>query len=110
MSSCWARLLAAAGDALVTSPATSWGAALVAPLVRATVDADDAAKIEAMDADKRRKASTAKYPIEGLLFDTAGGVTLNGIPFDQCSSAEQLRVSVAIGIAQAGDFGALCDI
>jgi 7-hydroxymethyl chlorophyll a reductase len=40
-----ARLLAAAGDALVTSPATSWGAALVAPLVRATVDADDAAKM-----------------------------------------------------------------
>ena len=56
-------------------------------------------KLEAMDADKRRKSTTAKYPIEGLMFDTAGGVTLNGIPFDQCSSAEQLKVSVAIGLA-----------
>ena len=57
------------------------------------------AKIEAMDAERSRKVTTAKYPIDGLLFDTAGGVTLNGIPFDQCSSAEQLRVSVAIGLA-----------
>lgn len=56
-------------------------------------------QIEAMDAAKRKKLTTAKYPIEGLLFDTAGGVTLSGIPFEQCSSAEQLRVSVAIGLA-----------
>lgn len=57
------------------------------------------AKLESMDADKRTKINSAKYPIEGLTFDTAGGVVLNGIPFEQCSSAEQLGVSVAIGLA-----------
>lgn len=56
-------------------------------------------QIEAMDAAKRKATTEAKYPVEGLLFDTAGGVTLNGIPFEQCSAAEQLKVSVAIGLA-----------
>lgn len=57
------------------------------------------ATLEKMDAEKRAKINSAKYPIEDLAFDTAGGVTLGGIPFEQCSSAEQLRVSVAIGLA-----------
>lgn len=56
-------------------------------------------KLEKMDAEKRNKTNSVKYPIDGLSFDTAGGVTLNGIPFNQASSAEQLRVSVAIGLA-----------
>ena len=56
-------------------------------------------KLSKLDADKRAKINTAKYPIEGLAFDTAGGITMAGIPFEQCSSAEQLRVSVAIGLA-----------
>jgi DNA repair exonuclease SbcCD ATPase subunit len=56
-------------------------------------------KIEALDSEKRKKITEAAYPIPGLMFDTAGGVVLNGIPFEQCSSAEQLRVSVAIGLA-----------
>ena len=55
--------------------------------------------LETMDRKKREKINSATYPIPGLAFDTAGGVALNGIPFEQCSSAEQLRVSVAIGIA-----------
>lgn len=57
------------------------------------------AKIEKLDSDRRKAVSEAKYPIPGLMFDTAGGVTLNGIPFEQCSAAEQLKVSVAIGLA-----------
>jgi len=57
------------------------------------------AKIEDIDAKKKKAIMAAKFPIEGMAFDTAGGVTLNSIPFEQCSSAEQLRVSVAIGIA-----------
>lgn len=56
-------------------------------------------QLENLDADKRAKINGAKYPIDGLAFDTAGGVVLNGIPFEQCSSAEQLGVSVAIGLA-----------
>lgn len=56
-------------------------------------------KLDKLDGAKRKAAMDAKYPVDGLEFDTAGGVTFNGIPFDQCSSAEQLKVSVAIGIA-----------
>lgn len=57
------------------------------------------ARLEKMDSDKRAATTKAKYPVEGLLFDAAGGITLNGIPFEQCSAAEQLRVSVAVGFS-----------
>jgi DNA repair exonuclease SbcCD ATPase subunit len=57
------------------------------------------AEMEKMESAKRKATTEAKYPVDGLLFDTAGGITLNGIPFEQCSSAEQLKVSVAIGFA-----------
>jgi len=54
----------------------------------------------AMEAREQAKADAlaqAKMPVEGLGFG-ADGVTLNGLPFDQASSAEQLRVSVAIAM------------
>lgn len=51
-----------------------------------------------MDADKHRATVDAKYPVPGLCA-SALGVTFNGIPFSQCSAAEQLKVSVAIGLA-----------
>lgn len=41
---------------------------------------------------------SADFPIDGLSLD-ANGVIYNSIPFDQASSAEQLRVSVAMGFA-----------
>lgn len=56
------------------------------------------AKIEQIDADKAMAMANAKFPVDGLAFGE-DGITMNGIPFDQCSSAEQLRVSVAMGIA-----------
>jgi hypothetical protein len=55
-------------------------------------------KIENCDIEKRRMIAQAKFPIEGLGFE-AGRILFNGIPFDQISSAEQLKVSVAVGIA-----------
>ncbi len=62
-------------------------------------EADELTKqIDALDSKRKKKTASAKYPIEGLMFE-AGGVTFDGIPFDQCSSAKQLRVSVAIGLA-----------
>src|SRR5438105_246147 len=56
-------------------------------------------KLNRLDSDKRKTTTAAKYPVAGLMFDTAGGVTLDGIPFEQCSAAEQLKVSVAVGLA-----------
>lgn len=40
----------------------------------------------------------AEYPIDGLAV-TANGVTYNGMPLDQCSTAEQLRISMAMAMA-----------
>lgn len=51
-----------------------------------------------MDADKKAAIAAAKMPVEGLGF-ADGCVTFNGLPFAQASSAEQLRISVALGLA-----------
>lgn len=55
-------------------------------------------EIDRIDSEKARAIREAKYPIDGLGFDV-NGVTLDGIPFSQSSSAQQLKVSVAIGLA-----------
>jgi len=59
---------------------------------------DLTAKIAELDNQKRHALAEAAFPVEGLSFDE-DRVLLNGIPFDQASSAEQLRVSVAMGLA-----------
>lgn len=56
------------------------------------------AELERVRSARSKAIRAAKFPIEGLSLD-ATGVSMNGIPFDQCSSAEQLKVSVAIGLA-----------
>lgn len=55
-------------------------------------------QLEACVADKAKQLQEAPFPIAGLGF-TENGVTFNDKPFSQASSAEQLRVSVAIGMA-----------
>lgn len=54
--------------------------------------------IDKIDYDKITQLSEAKWPVPGLGFGESG-ITLNGLPFEQASSAEQLRVSVAMGLA-----------
>lgn len=54
--------------------------------------------INKIDAVKARAIADAALPIDGLGL-SEDGVTYQGVPFDQCSSAEQLRVSVAMGLA-----------
>lgn len=69
---------------------------------RATeTEAKAEALTEGMDARTKAKQdaiAAAKVPVPGLGFGE-GVVLYNGVPFDQASSAEQLRVSVAIAIA-----------
>jgi hypothetical protein len=60
--------------------------------------ADFTAKLEAIDKTKADGLAGAKFPIEGLGFNE-DGVTYNGVPFSQASSAERLRVSTAMGMA-----------
>jgi DNA repair exonuclease SbcCD ATPase subunit len=55
-------------------------------------------QIEILDLQKAHAVADAHFPIAGLGFSDEG-VTLNGLPLEQASSAEQLRVSLAVGIA-----------
>ncbi len=64
-------------------------------------------RIEELDADKQAQLAAAKFPVAGLSFGESG-ITLNGLPFEQASSAERLRVSVAIGAALAPQLKAMC--
>lgn len=56
------------------------------------------AQIDEIDASHQSAVSSAKLPVPGLAFN-ADGVTLDGIPFAQCSGSERLRTSVAVGLA-----------
>lgn len=56
------------------------------------------AKIAGLDKSKTDALAAAEFPIDGLSFDE-DGVTYNGVPFSQASSAEQIRVSLAIAMA-----------
>lgn len=55
-------------------------------------------KLQGIVEQKNELINTAKLPIEGLNIDS-DGVTFEGIPFTQLSSAEQLKVSLAIAMA-----------
>lgn len=55
-------------------------------------------RLAEIDNTKAEALSDATFPVPGLAFDE-NGVTLNGLPFSQASAAEQLRVSVAMGLA-----------
>lgn len=55
-------------------------------------------QIEALDKQKADALSAAKFPVDGLAFDEQG-VTYQGVPFSQASSAEQIKVSLGMGMA-----------
>lgn len=62
---------------------------------RRAAEADRAVK--AIAEEREAKIAAAAMPVPGLGFDDSG-VTYNGVPFAQASSAEQLRVSMAIAL------------
>lgn len=68
------------------------------------LEAEAKALTDAMAAREKAKAdaiAAAELPVEGLGFGD-GVVTIDGLPFDQASDAQQLRTSIAIAIATAG--------
>lgn len=74
-----------------------------AELKAKTVDLDNLSQsltetMEVRTKVKQEAIARAKMPVAGLGFGD-GMVLYNGVPFEQASSAEQLRVSVAIAIA-----------
>jgi hypothetical protein len=54
--------------------------------------------IAALDKTKADALAAATFPVPGLGFDD-DGVTFEGIPFSQASSAEQIRVSLAMAMS-----------
>lgn len=62
-------------------------------------DAEDCtSRIDAIDEEKMDTIQKAKLPLPGLGFDD-DGLTVDGIPFSQGSSAQILKVSLAMGLA-----------
>jgi hypothetical protein len=64
---------------------------------QATVDAHSE-RIDQIDAERAELLMKADWPIDGLGIDD-GSVTFNGVPLDQASQAEQLRVGVGLALA-----------
>lgn len=56
------------------------------------------AKLDEIAKTKADGLATAKFPVDGLGFDE-NGVTYQGVPFKQASTAEQIRVSMGMAIA-----------
>lgn len=56
------------------------------------------AKLDQIAQTKADGLAQAQFPVDGLGF-TEEGVTYQGVPFKQASSAEQIRVSMAMAIA-----------
>lgn len=56
------------------------------------------AKLDQIAKTKADGLAAAQFPVQGLGF-TEEGVTYQGVPFKQASSAEQIRVSMAMAIA-----------
>lgn len=55
-------------------------------------------KMAKIESDKAKTLAKAKFPIKGLGIDD-DGVTFEELPFIQCSTAQRIRISVAIGLA-----------
>lgn len=55
-------------------------------------------QINALDQRKTDALASATFPVDGLGFD-ADGITYQGVPLAQASSAEQIRVAVAMAMA-----------
>ena len=55
-------------------------------------------EIGEIDVEKARALAEAHFPVEGLSFD-GDQVTFRGLPLEQASDSERLRIAVAMGIA-----------
>lgn len=74
-------------------------AALVARVEKLKADAEALTKaMEERETARTKAFQTAKMPVPGLAFGD-GEVLFNDLPLEQASTAEQLRISVAIGMA-----------
>jgi DNA repair exonuclease SbcCD ATPase subunit len=74
-------------------------AALLEARDAARADLKDArGRIAGIDAAKQQQLAAAAFPVPGLSFSDEG-LMFDGLPFEQASYAQQLRVAVAMGLA-----------
>lgn len=74
-------------------------AAVVATQAQAREDVEAAKRLIAeIDVKKQAALEAAVFPVPGLAFSDEG-LTFDGLPFEQASYAQQLRVAVAMGLA-----------
>lgn len=72
---------------------------VIAKGLAAKAKADDlSARLTAIAEQREQLVSSARFPVEGLGFGE-GGITFQGLPIEQASQAERLRVSLAMGLA-----------
>lgn len=69
---------------------------------RRKAQAEGTAELEKIEARKLAFLAAAKLPVPGLGLKD-GGITLNGVPLDQASGAEKLRVALGIAIASQSE-------
>lgn len=96
--------LRAAEDIAVAVAGQDRRKALVAERTEKAAQADAfTTALDAREAKRKAALASAKMPIEGLAFGLSEKgkpvVTLNGVPFEQASTAEQIKASVAIAMA-----------
>jgi len=60
------------------------------------------AAVKANEAEKAKRLAAVKWPVPGMSFGETD-VELNGLPFEQASSAEQLRASIPLAFIQNPD-------
>jgi len=92
-------------SSLLDSICAALGGADVAPKKPIREGADRAEIV--VDADKARAIERANLPVPGLGFGD-GEVLFGGVPFEQASQAEKIRVSVAIAMAANPSLKVLC--
>ena len=59
-------------------------------------------KIEEYDRDKKNAIESCEMPVKGLSFGD-GVVLFNGIPLEQCSQAEKIKISTSIAMSSNND-------
>jgi hypothetical protein len=64
-------------------------------------------RIEEVDANRQKLIESAELPVDGLTFDEEG-VQFNGVPFEQASAAERLKVSTAMAMALNPELKVIC--
>lgn len=64
-------------------------------------------RILALDHERAGLIANADLPVDGLTFDDEG-ISFNGVPFQQSSAAERLKVSVAMAMAMNPELRVIC--